>query len=256
MIDLDRVRSLAPGSPLAAHAILLERTASTMDEARAAALGGRSPVLVVAEAQTAGRGREGRSWYSAPGESLTFTAAIGFAAGTPALASFTLAVGVALHRLLEKALGAGSALTLKWPNDLLCSGRKIAGVLCEGLKGCADGRDVALVGVGLDVNSASFPPEIAPIATSMRLVAGREFDRSTVLAGACAAIEGAAGAFAAGGIAPFLTEYRSRCTLWGRRCRVGGVEGTMETVDGTGALVLVLADGTTRAVDSGHVEII
>ncbi|MEL6770690.1 MAG: biotin--[acetyl-CoA-carboxylase] ligase [Bacteroidota bacterium] len=154
---------------------------STMDEAAAwAAEGAPHGALVTAEAQTAGRGRHGRGWHGTPGANLHLTLVlrptlprrrwglIAIAAGLGVLD------GVAAH--LPETSGR---LALKWPNDVLLDGLKLAGVLVEA-RGTA-----ALLGIGVNVNEAAFPDALAARATSLRLAGGAnggEIDRSALLA--------------------------------------------------------------------------
>lgn len=248
-----RVADLADDGELAADLRVLSRTTSTMDEARRMLDRGTPPFVVLAESQTAGRGRMERVWESPPGENLTFTAAIPMARPLASVPPFTLALGVGLHRVVQDVLAQHdvheAGLTLKWPNDLLVGDRKVAGVLSEATE--RDGVDVVLAGVGLNVNTLSLPGGLAATATSLRRVVGAQLDRESVLASVLGAIQDVATQFARGGFASFGAEYASRCTLWGRSVQVEDVTGTMHGVDGTGALVLRHADGTTTVVSSG-----
>jgi BirA family biotin operon repressor/biotin-[acetyl-CoA-carboxylase] ligase len=232
-----------------------------MDEARERGSRSGAPLVVVADEQTGGRGRSGRHWHGSGGLDLTFTAALDLPSGPHPLPAFTLAVGAALHAAIEPMLGRrAAALTLKWRNDLWVGERKLAGVLCESAGIPApDGeagapRSLVLVGVGLNVNSSSFPPELEAVATSLSIETGRRLERVEVLAAACVAIENAARGWAASGFPAFEREYAARCLLWGRRCRVDGVEGVMRGVDATGALILDTGDGSRKLVTSGHVQ--
>ncbi len=232
-----------------------------MDAAREEAGRREPPFVIRAERQTGGRGRSGRTWSAQAGLDLTFTAAVGMPCPLASLPAFTLALGVALHDAVLSTLASAGVrrdaarlgLTLKWPNDLWWSGRKIAGILCETLPR-PGGTAVVLAGVGLNVNSTAFPGEIGGIASSLRLAAGREVDREEAISSALAAIEGAAGLYAREGFAAFRDGWISRCSLWGRRCRVGGIAGTMHTIDGDGALVVLLPQGGRATISSGHVE--
>jgi BirA family biotin operon repressor/biotin-[acetyl-CoA-carboxylase] ligase len=230
-----------------------------MGEARALAATTSPPFVVTAEEQTRGRGRLRRRWHSPPGGGLYLTAALGFAGSAPSLPPFTLALGVALHRTVERILAdAGadvSALGLKWPNDLLVGGRKIAGVLCE-TAGSTDGSTLVLAGVGLNVNARRFPAPLAERATSLALETGGDHEREAVLALLLARVEEAADAYARDGFCAFGAEYAGRCRLWGRRVRVDDVEGVLHGIDGTGALVVQHDDGTTTVVAAGHVELV
>jgi BirA family biotin operon repressor/biotin-[acetyl-CoA-carboxylase] ligase len=112
-----------------------------------AAAGAPAGTVVIAEAQSAGRGRRGRTWISAPGDSLTFSLLWRFAPGT-APAGLSLAAGLAVVQALEKVGAGGTAVQLKWPNDLLLGGRKLGGILIELLPGAPH---VAVIGIGLNL---------------------------------------------------------------------------------------------------------
>ncbi len=139
------------------------------------------PLLVIAERQTAGRGRQGRAWWTGHG-ALAFSLLIDPRAHgiePPAASRTPLAVAVTLVRVFSHHAGDQN-IGLHWPNDVICSGRKLSGVLIESLP---DGRQV--VGVGINVNNtlATAPPELQSVATSLRDLAGREIDRSWLLLG-------------------------------------------------------------------------
>jgi len=135
-------------------------SASTMDDARRLVRGGApSGTVVVTDYQSEGRGRRaGRHWHSAPGESLMFTLALE-QPKEPVTRSLVMAASVAL--VLEERFGLEVAV--KWPNDVLVRGRKICGILADHESGWL------YLGVGLNVRQASFPAELAPHATSIRL---------------------------------------------------------------------------------------
>jgi BirA family biotin operon repressor/biotin-[acetyl-CoA-carboxylase] ligase len=239
------VRELAPDSKLAGACVVREVVDSTMDWARSEAGERAAPFVVAADQQTGGRGQAGRTWHS-PGGGLYFTAAIGLEPG-PELPPFTLACGVAIHAAVE-AFVRGRKLSLKWPNDLWWERKKLAGVLCESVE------KVVLVGVGVNVNTEEFPEELE-IATSMRMCAGRSFEREAVLAGMLVLLEQSAGLYAEKGFGAFAQEYRRRCLLWGRTCEVEGKRGVMEDVDEGGALLLGTEGGRERVI-SGHVVLL
>ncbi len=136
-------------------------TASTMDDARRLVRGGApSGTVVVTDFQSEGRGRRaGRVWHSAPNESLMFTLALE-RPDDPVTRSLVMAASVAL--VLEERFGL--EVSVKWPNDVLVLGRKICGILADHETGWL------YLGVGLNVRQASFPDELAPHATSIRLV--------------------------------------------------------------------------------------
>ena len=130
--------------------------------------------VVIAEKQTAGRGRLGRSWQANPGENLTFSIVLrpGPAKGTVNLLPLLVAVAVADAVQALTGVSAGC----KWPNDLLLGGKKFAGILLEGaLK--EDALDFVVVGVGVNVHQTEFPEDLSGRATSLRLATGKTVDR-------------------------------------------------------------------------------
>lgn len=141
-------------------------TASTNQDARAGAHGD----VYTADAQTAGRGRLDHRWLSAPGANLMLSAVFDVAGLVPErVATFPLVVGLAAHAAVSRMLATVPdvpPVRLKWPNDLLVGGRKIAGILCE------RHADAVIAGVGVNVNETAFPLEIAARATSLAAVRG------------------------------------------------------------------------------------
>ena len=186
-----------------------------LDEARAGAPEG---VVAVADHQTAGRGRLGRSWEAPPGASLLVSVLL-----RPRLAPEQLhlvTAAVALAAVVACRQEADVVPDLKWPNDLHAGDRKLAGVLAEAdLR--PDGAAV-VAGIGLNVNwPAELPPGLADIATSLDRVAGRPVDRASLLVRLLLALEDRYAALdAAEGVARVAAEYRRHCDTIGRLVRV------------------------------------
>ena len=234
---------------------------STNDLAATRAREGADEGLVVAsEAQTAGRGRLGRAWHSPAGESLYVSILLRPARPAPEIPPLTLLAGAAVARALA-ALGLEPHL--KWPNDVLLSvrgaRRKVAGILTEMT---SEGGRVGhvVVGVGLNVNGLAFPGELAERATSLRLAAGRAFDRATVLAAVLESFERLYEDFRALGPEAAAGAWQPFAPL-GERCRVGapagggaGVEGVALGVDADGALRLRDDSGRIHRVLSGEIS--
>jgi BirA family biotin operon repressor/biotin-[acetyl-CoA-carboxylase] ligase len=246
---------------------------STNDEAWAAlAVDAPDGTIVVADAQTRGRGRAGRSWHTAPGKALALSVLLHQGCDRRSRSLLPLAAGLAVAQALE-TLGAAPAL--KWPNDVLLGGRKVAGVLCESrriqpapgdstsppgrLAAPALARDAAVVGVGVNVaqDAGDFPPEIAETATSLAL-AGIATDRESVAAAFLDALELLWAGLQAGARAELLAAWSARADFWGRtvtvRAPAGVLRGVARTLDPDGALVLVLEDGTETVVLAGDLE--
>lgn len=155
-----------------------ETVGSTNDLARRLAAGGAVPgTLVVADAQTTGRGRVGRPWDSPRGLGLWLSMIAPAPTGAASAGSLPLRVGVAIARALDPVLAAG-LVGIKWPNDLVIGGRKMGGILCEG---AWEGRVAGpvVVGVGLNVlqTEAELPPAVRGSAVSLSMAAGRPITR-------------------------------------------------------------------------------
>ncbi len=134
--------------------------------------------MVIAEYQTAGRGRLGRSWISSAEESLTFSVVLRPGSGAGALNLLPLLAGVAVAEAIREV--AGVDVECKWPNDLLIEGRKVCGILFEGALR-EEGLDFVVAGIGINVNQKEFPQELSGTATSLRLACGKEFRREDLL---------------------------------------------------------------------------
>ncbi|MFN0171656.1 MAG: biotin--[acetyl-CoA-carboxylase] ligase [Bryobacteraceae bacterium] len=144
---------------------------STMREASAMAMQGcAAGTIVVAEEQTAGQGRHGHSWHSAPGCGLYCSLVLGAQTATPAV---TMALGLAAAEAIARVTDL--ACDLRWPNDLLLNGRKTAGILVQ-VEGAA-----LIAGIGVNVNHVVFPEELRSLATSLRMESGREHSREDLL---------------------------------------------------------------------------
>lgn len=153
-----------------------EMVPSTMDIVSAAAASGASPGFVaIAEQQTAGRGRRGHTWNSPPGAGLYFSY---LARPTRHVGLMTIAAGVAVREGLARSTGVPAHL--KWPNDVMVGRRKLAGLLAEGAGVGTPGASVT-IGVGLNLRTASHPPDVAARATSVEAELGRPVAAAAVL---------------------------------------------------------------------------
>lgn len=229
-------------------------TPSTNDAAWAAlAAGGPDGLAVIADAQSAGRGRAGRVWTHAPGLGLALSLGVRLSSAHESNVAglIPLAAGLAVAEALA---GAGAATRLKWPNDVLIGGRKVAGVLCE-LRRLPAG-DAVVVGLGVNVlqRAADFPPELRATATSLA-ESGIESSREAVAAEVCGAFERRLVQLRAGDCAGVLAAWSARAAFWGEPVRVrapgGDVSGVAQRLDDTGALVLRLESGVEWTAVAG-----
>jgi BirA family biotin operon repressor/biotin-[acetyl-CoA-carboxylase] ligase len=254
----DALDALRPQlDPLANEVIYFESIGSTNDVASALAASGRHEgAVVIADAQTAGRGRRGRSRFSPPGAGLYVStilapARAGGNAGR-ATALLTLAAGVALSEAVERATGLAPAI--KWPNDLLVDRRKLAGILAEGVTAPAVSTVQAVVlGYGINVAPAAYPPELASRVTSLEGELGRPIDRAHLCAESLAAIAARYRDLLAGRFDAILDAWRSRA-FGSRGARVewdtpqGVRSGITEDIDAMGALMVRSHTGVERIV--------
>jgi len=214
-------------------------------------------LVVVADEQTSGRGRRGHTWFSPPGSGLYVSVVLAPATAIDPARAFsllTLTAGVALAEGIEQA--AGLRVDLKWPNDLLVSGRKIGGILAESSSG-GDRIDSVVVGYGVNVRSTSFPPALRSQATSLETELGRAVDRHHVLAETLAALARRYEDLLAGRFDAILDAWR-RLAPRASGARVawttneGTASGTTAGIDDRGAL-LVQIDGRVERIVSGEV---
>jgi BirA family biotin operon repressor/biotin-[acetyl-CoA-carboxylase] ligase len=136
--------------------------------------------LVIAESQTCGRGRLGRSWASAPGLGLWFSLILRPKISTAALAGINLLAAVSMAKAIYQVTGV--QVQIKWPNDLVYNGRKLAGILAE-ISGEMDLVNYLVLGMGINVNhtESDFPPELAGLATSLKIIKQDECSRLLIL---------------------------------------------------------------------------
>jgi BirA family biotin operon repressor/biotin-[acetyl-CoA-carboxylase] ligase len=209
--------------------------------------------LVVADAQDAGRGRMGRQWES-PGKVGLYASLLLRPPLPPTeLPPITLTVAVAAARALERT--AGALAGIKWPNDLLLQGKKLGGILTE-LETEADRIRYLVVGLGLNVNTASFPADLAPTATSLLLATGRRHSRLALLKAWLEEFEGLYELFLEGEFPAILAEWRRRTVTLGRPARVRQgqreLAGLALDVAPDGALLLQTGEGKVVRVTSGE----
>jgi BirA family biotin operon repressor/biotin-[acetyl-CoA-carboxylase] ligase len=237
------------GAPLAVAA----ETASTNDDARrAAAAGAPHGAAFLADAQTRGRGRGAHVWHSPPGANLYLSLLLRPAIPAVRIAPLALVAGLAVARAVDPLLPGVPRPLIKWPNDVLVDGRKLAGVLVEAQLRGADVTSV-VVGVGLNVSTTRFPDELADRATSLALLGSTSLDRVHVAARLLSELGRASALYEADGLAPFLDELVARDALRGRAVEVAGLSGVAEGLDREGCLLVRDAAGVLRQVASGEV---
>ena len=232
---------------------------STNDRAAAAAEAGAAEgCLIIADMQTAGRGRHGRSWCSPPGAGLYVSVVLRPEPRVVPLV--TIAAGVAIADGVRAATGLQTML--KWPNDVQAAGgggagRKLAGILAE--SGAASGGAAHVVlGFGINISPAAYPPDVAARATSLEAELGRPVDRGAVLVECLAALAARYDDLRRERSADVLAAWRGyarpllgRAVEWDDRGHVR--RGSADDVDASGALIVRTGEGIARVI-SGEVR--
>jgi BirA family biotin operon repressor/biotin-[acetyl-CoA-carboxylase] ligase len=232
-LDIDRIRAAVPDRRIDYY--------PTVDSTMLAAAGCPLGTVVIAGEQTAGQGRHGHSWHSEAGAGLYCSLVL---APAPVL---TLALGLATANAIAAATGV--TCDLRWPNDVMLAGKKVAGILVQ----LVDGR--AIAGVGINLNQTTFPEDLADVATSLKTYTGRNACATDLLIALLRAVDN------------FTTEDQdSILRLFthassyaaGRRVTVhqpgGVIEGTTAGLDPSGFLIVRKDDGTDTLILAGGVR--
>ncbi len=217
------------------------------------------PVVIVADRQTAGRGRLGRRWYGRSGESLCFSVIVPpeLQPALGAMSQVTLAAGLAVADGIA-TVAEVAACAIKWPNDVLIAGRKVAGILTESV---VRGRIARVViGIGINVAVEDFPPEVAGRATSILLATGRRIEGEVLLAAVVEQLSLRLDQLRTGGFTAIRRDWLARDAVLGRRLAWVKHDGTVitgraESIDETGMLHVRDDDGILHAVLSGDVTL-
>jgi len=240
----DAVAPLLPGFTVE---VLRELDSTNSELMRRARAGRTEPVLLVAEQQTAGRGRMGRGWQSAAGESLTFS--LGLPLAPADWSGLSLAVGTSVADSLHPAV------RLKWPNDLWLHDRKLGGILIETAshgEGAASTRH-AVIGIGINIVPRDGTGLATPPAAVRELLP--ELEAGDVLERLALPLVRDVLEFARTGFAPFRERFHARDALRGRAVVLSdGTSGTAQGVDEAGALLVHTAAGP-QAVSSSEVSV-
>jgi BirA family biotin operon repressor/biotin-[acetyl-CoA-carboxylase] ligase len=229
------------------NTLLMERTA-------AGAAGGS---VIAAEWQTEGRGRRGRVWHATPGAALTFSLLWRFQQGAGAMSGLSLAVGVAVARTLAR-LGIASA-GLKWPNDVMWRGCKLAGMLIE-MQGELTGPSAAVIGIGINCRLPdAVRARIDQPVTDLAQISGVATDRNRILAMLLVDLAPVLEQFAQAGFAPLRDEWQRHHVCQNKPVRLtlpdaGTMDGIARGVDEDGALLLETSTGVRR-IHSGEVRL-
>jgi BirA family biotin operon repressor/biotin-[acetyl-CoA-carboxylase] ligase len=236
---------------MSATTIWLRSTASTMSDAAALAeRGAAHGTVVVAEAQTAGIGRHGHSWHSQDQGGLYVSLILRLNLQPRDLPLLTMALGLAVQETVNRT--ASVASDIRWPNDILLNGKKIAGILVQ-----TPASGVQIAGIGLNLNQRAFPDDIASLATSLLIATGQEQAKEPIMDRMTAACLREAEALASGGRDSVLARFE-KCSsgVRGVAVEVTGprvIRGVTDGLDNDGFL-RVLTEGGVETIVTGGVR--
>lgn len=238
---------------------VFEQTTSTNDVIeRFARDGVREGVVVFAEAQTKGRGRLGRKWISPGRKGLWFSVLLRPELRPQEATQLTVASATALRRAIES--GTGLQPEIKWPNDIVIGGRKVAGILTE-LSAELDRVRYVVLGIGVDVNlgTGEFPAELRKLATSLKIESGRTISRAELATAILRELDADYARLCGGGFAKVADEWEAHCQTIGRNVTIQigerKIRGRAESLDDAGALLLRTEHGHIKHVTGGDVTL-
>ena len=224
---------------------------------RIAEEGAPDGTLIIADEQTAGKGRSGRTWVTPPAEAIAFTLLLRPKLSPDRISMVTLVMGLAVTNAVNSLYDVSAGI--KWPNDVVIKGRKLCGILTEM---SAEVRQVnyIVIGVGINANLTSFPEEIREIATSLKLELGRDINRAELIARVMTEFERLYAEFEAqGDLGAVMQEYNELCLNAGSKVRVldpnGEYTGTSRGINSMGELLVETEDGKMQEVYAGEVSV-
>ncbi len=252
----ESIRSGLKGS-LVTEIHTLETVDSTNNEAkRWAQKGAPHGSVFVADEQTGGKGRLGRVWKSPPKTGLWFTFLLRPKASPEQVTNLTLFAGLAVAKAIRRLTGCDARI--KWPNDVVIGNKKVCGILTE-MAAEMESVEYVIPGIGVNVNTESFPEEIAYKATSLYLSTGKKWSRATVLQAILLEMEELLNRQQTMGTAAVLSEYRENCVTIGRQVSTqrGNIRlsGIAEDITEEGELVVRQSNGSLLTINSGEVSV-
>jgi BirA family biotin operon repressor/biotin-[acetyl-CoA-carboxylase] ligase len=238
---------------------VFQETTSTSDVIEKLARDGvKEGAVVFAESQTKGRGRLGRKWLSPSGKGLWFSVLLRPELRPQETTRLTVAAATALRRAIQKETGLQPAI--KWPNDILVNGRKVAGILTE-LSAELDRVKHVIIGIGVDVNlnAGEFPPELRRQATSLKVEAGQAVSRPALATAILRELDADYARLCGGEFGAVADEWEAHCATLGQAVaiRIGErqVRGRAESLGEDGALLLRTEHGRIERITGGDVTV-
>ncbi len=212
--------------------------------------------VILADSQTQGKGRLGRTWHSEKNVGIYLSTFLNLSLPPEQTAQITLVAGVALVQAVNEF--SRDRAHLKWPNDILLNGKKVAGILTENCRGKA--QSGVIIGIGINVNHAHFPVSLQHIATSMAMENGKIFEKLPLITFLLNRLDQEYRSFLKKGISPTVDQWNLNSEMFGKHISL--TQGT-QTFSGTamklnevGQLVILIDNGEEVAFDSGEVTLL
>jgi BirA family biotin operon repressor/biotin-[acetyl-CoA-carboxylase] ligase len=257
-LTADDVKARLKTKRIGSEILVFEETASTNDVVEhLAKSGAREGLVVFAESQTRGRGRRGREWVSPRGKGLWFSVLLRPSLPPTAASRITVAASVAVARAIRETCRVEARI--KWPNDVIVNGRKLAGILTE-LRAETDEILLAILGIGIDVNCEreDFPSDLARVVTSLKMETGSSQDRVSLAVQVLAALDE--------WYELALTDFEAVVDEWAKLCTTLGhqivvtmgqrrVEGFAQALDSDGALLVRCDSGQLERILGGDLAV-
>lgn len=256
-VSIHAIQSRLEEDSLFQRIIVESSVSSTQHVAhRLDAEGAKTGTVVVADEQTGGRGRLGRTWLSPPNTGIWMSLLLRPKVELRKAPQLTLVTAIAVVRGIEKVTGI--EVDIKWPNDLLLNGKKIAGILTE-MQADPDHVNSVIIGVGLNVNQISFPPVMKEIATSLLIETNERYPRAEIIAEILKEFEWLYETYLTKGFAFLKPLWEARATTIGKqivaRTARETLEGTALGIDDTGVLLLEDASGNIHHIYSADIDL-
>lgn len=212
--------------------------------------------LIIAENQTAGKGRRGRVWQTAEGSAIAMSLCLEPKLPTDRVAGLTLVMALAAAEAIHEVTGLEPKI--KWPNDIVINGRKVCGILTEMY--FKEGGCALVIGVGINANTEEFPEEIKEIASSLKIEAGKEVSRETLIVSTMKYFEKFYEQYEQTADLSLLKDkYESMLVNKGKEVQVldpqAPYQGVAKGIHADGNLIVVCKDGTEKCVFSGEVSV-
>jgi len=238
---------------------VFEQTTSTNDVIEKLARAGvKEGAVVFAESQTKGRGRLGRKWISPGRKGLWFSVLLRPDLRPQETTQLTVASATALRRAIQSATGLHPEI--KWPNDIVIGGKKVAGILTE-LSAELDKVRHVILGIGVDVNLGvgEFPPELRKLATSLKIESGRAISRAELATAILRELDSDYARICGGGFSEVADEWQEHCQTIGSQVTIQigerRIRGRAESLDDDGALLLRTDHGRLERITGGDVTL-